>query len=59
MDIERCKKLLERYHKSFEVVAKTDKEGPVMAQSEKVYAGLTYGSSGLVENSVGGTEYTV
>lgn len=59
LDLERCKKLLERYHKSFEAVAKTDKEGPVMEQSEKVYAGLTYGSGGLVENSVGGVEYTV
>lgn len=59
LDIERCKKLLERYHKSFKTVAKTDKEGSVMLQSEKVYAGLTYGSAGLVENSVGGTEYTV
>lgn len=59
VDLERCKKLLERYHKSFEAVAKTDKEGPVMEQSEKVYAGLTYGSGGLVENSVGGVEYTV
>ena len=59
LDLERCIKLLERYHKSFVVVAKTDKGGPVMKQSEKIYAGLTYGSGGLVENSVGGTEYTV
>lgn len=59
LDIKRCRNLLERYHKSFEAVAKTDKEGPVMMQSEKIYAGLTYGSSGLVENSIGGTEYTV
>lgn len=59
LDIQRCRNLLERYHKSFEAVAKTDKEGPVMRQSEKIYAGLTYGSGGLVESSVGGTEYTV
>ena len=59
LDMERCRKLLERYHKSFETVAKTDTEGPVMEQSEKIYAGLTYGSGGLVESSVGGTEYTV
>lgn len=59
LDMKRCRNLLERYHKSFETVAKTDTGGPVMAQSEKVFAGLTYGSGGLVENSVGGTEYTV
>lgn len=59
LDMKRCRNLLQRYHKSFEAVAKTDTGGPLMAQSEKVYAGLTYGSGGLVENSVGGTEYTV
>ena len=59
LDLERCKGLLEKYHKSFKEIAKTDTAGPVMQQSEKVYAGLTYGTGGLVENSVGGTEYSV
>lgn len=59
LDMERHRKLLERYYNSFKMVAKTDTLGPVMMQSEKVYAGLTYGSGGLVESSTGGTEYMV
>lgn len=59
LDIERCKKMLEKYHASFQAIAGTDHGGKVMVQSEKVYAGLTYGTGGLVENSMGGTEYTV
>ena len=58
-DLPRCKVMLQKYYLSFLEVAKTDHAGPVMEQSEKVYAGLTYGTGGLVENSVGGTEYKV
>ena len=59
LDMARCKDMLAKYHTSFCEVAKTDQGGPVMAASEKVFAGLTYGSSGLVENTTGGTEYKV
>lgn len=59
LDLERCHKMLAKYHKSFQQIADTDTAGPIMAASEKVYAGLTYGTGGLVENSVGGTEYSV
>ncbi len=59
LDLERCKGMLEKFHISFQEIAKTDQSGPVMAYSEKVYAGLTYGSGGLVESSMGGTEYSV
>lgn len=59
LDIGRCKGMLEKLHRSFVEVAKTDLGGPVMAGSEKVYAGLTYGAGGLVESSMGGTEYSV
>lgn len=58
-DLDRCRNLLEKYHKSFQQIAATDTAGPIMEASEKVYAGLTYGTGGLVENSVGGTEYSV
>ncbi len=58
-ELDRILPMLEAYHESFLAIAGTDTEGPVMDQSEKVYAGLTYGSDGLVENSMGGTEYTV
>ena len=59
LDLVRCKGMLEKLHRSFLEVAKTDQSGPVMAGGEKVYAGLTYGASGLVESSMGGTEYKV
>ena len=58
-DLDRILTMLEKYHESFRAIADTDDAGPVMDQSEKVYAGLTYGSGGLVENSMGGTEYKV
>ena len=59
LDLERCKGMLGKYHTSFQEVAKTDQGGPVMAGSEKIYAGLTYGTGGLVENSIGGMDYSV
>ncbi len=59
LDMERCKGMLEKLHRSFKKIAHTDLSGPIMAGSEKVYAGLTYGAGGLVENSMGGTEYSV
>lgn len=59
LDLMRCKGMLEKLHKSFAEIAKTDTSGPIMAGGEKVYAGLTYGTSGLVESSMGGTEYKV
>ncbi len=59
LDLMRCKGMLEKLHKSFVEVAKTDTSGPIMTGGEKVYAGLTYGTSGLVESSMGGTEYKV
>lgn len=59
LDLARCKDMLNKFHKSFMEVAKTDTEGPIMAAGEKVYAGLTYGTSGLVENSTGGMDFTV
>ncbi len=57
LDIARCSEMLRKYHESFSQIAKTDTGGPVMEQAEKVYAGLTYGSGGLVESSVGGMEF--
>lgn len=59
LDIGRCKDMLARLRGSFVEVAKTDQGGPIMVGGEKIYAGLTYGTGGLVENSMGGTEYSV
>jgi flagellar protein FliS len=58
-ELDKIVDMLNKYHESFSQIASTDNQGPVMEQSEKVYAGLTYGSGGLVESSLGGTEYTV
>jgi flagellar protein FliS len=58
-ELDKVIEMLEQYHASFSAIAHTDTEGPVMQQSEKVYAGLTYGNNGLNESSLGGTEYKV
>lgn len=58
-DLVRCREMLAKFHKSILAIADTDTGGPVMKQSEKIYAGLTYGEHGLVENSTGGHDYSV
>ena len=58
-ELSRCRKMLGKFYKSLQAIAGTDTEGPVMEQSEKVYAGLTYGTGGLVESSMGGHDYSV
>lgn len=57
-ELERCVKMLSKFYHSFQAIASTDVAGPVMRQSEKIYAGLTYGTHGLIENSIGGHEYS-
>ena len=59
LELLRCKGMLEKLHRSFIEVAKTDSGEPLIRGGEKVYAGLTYGATGLVESSVGGTQYSV
>lgn len=59
LEFDRMLAMLHKYHSSFEALIPTDQGGPVMQQSEKVYAGLTYGAGGLVESSTGGMDYTV
>lgn len=46
LSLGRCMASLQ---KSFEEVAKLDKSGPMMANTQKVYAGLTYGQNSLNE----------
>lgn len=58
-DLLRCIGMLEKYHKSFEAIAGTDEDGAIMEAGEKIYAGLTYGTKGLVESSTGGMDFTV
>lgn len=45
-------KIMEGLQKAFEEVEKSDTSGPVLGQSQKLYAGLTYGKGVLNEISV-------
>ena len=58
-ELLRCSEMLGKFHQSLQAIAGSDTAGPVMEQSEKVYAGLTYGTHGLVESSMGGHDYSV
>ena len=58
-ELSRCREMLGKFYQSLQVIAGSDTAGPVMEQSEKVYAGLTYGTHGLVESSMGGHDYSV
>ena len=50
--LDSCKQVLGGVMKSFEEVAKQDTSGPVMENSQQVYAGLTYGKGSLNEVAV-------
>ena len=42
-EIEAARKVMEKLGKSFREVAKTDDSEPVMENTQRVYAGITYG----------------
>ena len=44
--------MLTKLHNSFEQVSKTDKSSPLMKNTQKVYAGITYGRGELSEMAV-------
>lgn len=48
--IEEAEKILKRLYASFCEAAKTDTSGPLMRNTQKVYAGMTYGRTALNEN---------
>ena len=48
--LNRCIRYLGSLKESFEKVAAQDSSGPVMGNSQSVYAGLTYGKGTLNEN---------
>ena len=48
--IEEAEKILKRLYASFCEAAKTDTSGPLMRNTQKVYAGMTYGRTSLNEN---------
>jgi len=57
--LAEIKGILSRLRDAFGQVAHLNGSGAVMSNSQSVYAGLTYGASGLVESSVGGHDYSV
>lgn len=56
-DIDRCIAMLETLEPGFEKLHELDTEGPVMQNTHRVYAGLTYGK-GVLNESIEGTDYT-
>lgn len=49
-ELDHVKKMMEKLHGAYEKIAEADVSGPVMANTQTVYAGLTYGRNSLVEN---------
>ena len=48
--IDEAEKILRRLYAAFCEAAKTDTSGPLMTNTQQVYAGMTYGKSDLNEN---------
>lgn len=48
--LEEAEKILKRLYTSFCEVAKADTSGPLMRNTQQVYAGMTYGRTNLNEN---------
>lgn len=48
--IEEAEKILKRLYSSFCEAAKSDTSGPLMRNTQRVYAGMTYGRTSLNEN---------
>ena len=50
--MDEAEKILKRLYASFGEAAKTDTSGPLMRNTQQVYAGMTYGRTTLNENCV-------
>ena len=48
--LEEAEKILKRLYTSFKEAAKADTSGPIMRNTQQVYAGMTYGRTNLTEN---------
>lgn len=53
---EEADKIMSQLRESFEKVAKSDDSDPIMANTQKVYTGMTYGRTQLGEDYVDGTQ---
>lgn len=49
-ELDHIKPVIEKLRDAYEEVSKQDTSGPVMANTQTVYAGLTYGKNTLTEN---------
>lgn len=56
-DLDRCLGMLDALKVGFEYLHTLDEEGPVMKNTHRVYAGLTYGK-GVLNESLGSTDYS-
>lgn len=56
-DLEQCVEMLEALMKIFEKIHNEDMEEPVMKNTHRLYAGLTYGR-GTLNESYGGADYS-
>ena len=50
--LDEIKKVIKPLHKAYREVAVHNTQGPVMNNSQRIYAGLTYGRNTLTENMV-------
>lgn len=53
--LEETERILKRLYTSFCEAAKTDSSGPLMSNTQQVYAGITYGRMDLNENCINDT----
>lgn len=49
-DLERCISMIQKLRNAFEQIKNEDRRGPVMKNTQQVYAGLTYGKGTLNES---------
>ena len=49
-ELDHVKQMMEKLHGAYAEVAQADTSEPIMANTQTVYAGLTYGKNSLVEN---------
>ena len=49
-ELSHVKMIMIKLHDAYEQISGQDTSGPVMANTQTVYAGLTYGRNSLTEN---------
>ncbi len=49
-ELQHVKMIMQKLHDAYEKLSEQDTSGPVMANTQTVYAGLTYGKSSLTES---------